>query len=62
MKEFILELVKKGFDLDEATMLVKSIAEKAFDSGEMNIDYDEEYGFNSIETFDVWFEGEIESK
>lgn len=59
MKNQVEKLISLGWSKDEALQFVKSIAYNAFEGGAGNVDYSDEYGFFSIQTFDEWFEGEL---
>jgi hypothetical protein len=55
IKEKIKELVSRGFTEDEAIVFVKSISRESYNVGVGDVDYDEEYGYNTIQGFDNWF-------
>ena len=59
MKAHIEELIRLGLSLEQATNIVRKIAEESFSAGEGNVSYDDEFGFDTWETFDFWFEKEL---
>lgn len=59
MNKHIEELIALGIDPIKAKELTYKIANTAFEAGEQNTCYDDMHGYFTTETFDKWFNNNI---